>query len=336
MDVLPPTRGPFLPGQVEIKVEWATLYGAQKMVMRGKGADRAPSHIKLAGLQCIRGAISARSGCNAMFDQTVPRVPQGGADVKSKDGGAELTRLFKTGMANYMDNRPARPYVLETPVVADIQVYGALGYCQAVKNGDLKRATQMAALCWYCGIMGMVGYRPNDVLFTSRAQWMGSKVEVDGVECHQIVLNARDMKGNHDTDHIVTVPGASASLALSRPGVWLVNCSLRLGVAATAPMVSGISRSFDSTMLLSTLLRPALETIRDGSYSSSPTIQDIDLERVNVRSFRRSATKAMRKAGVDPDLIRFIQQWRRRGNRDMLLHYDEIDARDTVSALNRV
>ena len=70
---------------------------------------------------------------------------------------------------------------------------------------------------------------------------------------------------------------------------------------------------------------------------SSAKARDLDLDRVNVRSFRRSATKAMRKAGVDPELVRYIQQWKRRGGgSDMRLHYDEIDADDTVGAMQHI
>jgi len=70
---------------------------------------------------------------------------------------------------------------------------------------------------------------------------------------------------------------------------------------------------------------------------SSAQARALDLDRVNVRSFRRSATKAMRKAGVDPELVKYIQQWKQRGSgSDMRLHYDEIDADDTVGAMRLI
>merc|ERR1740130_1486432 len=89
-----------------------------------------------------------------------------------------------------------------------------------------------------------------------------------------------------------------------------MSASQRLGVSATAPMVSGISAGFDSSTLLATLLRPALTAIRDKEMASAAQVRAMDLSRVNVRSFCRSATKAMRKAGVDPELVRYIQQWK--------------------------
>jgi hypothetical protein len=186
--------------------------------------------------------------------------------------------------------------------------------------------------------MGMVGYRPGDIISSTREQWAKSAITVGGEQCHRIVLSARDMKGVHnDTDHVVVLPGESASLVVTRPGLWIMSASQRLGVSATAPMVSGISAGFNSSTMLQTLLRPALVAIRDGEMKSSAKVRDMDLDRVNVRSFRRSATKAMRKAGVDPELVRYIQQWKQRGDAsDMRLHYDEIDADDTVGAMQLI
>ena len=44
-----------------------------------------------------------------------------------------------------------------------------------------------------------------------------------------------------------------------------------------------------------------------------------------------------RKAGVDPELVKYIQQWKQRGSgSDMRLHYDEIDADDTVGAMRLI
>ena len=102
-------------------------------------------------------------------------------------------------------------------------------------------------------------------------------------------------------------------------------------------MVSVLSPGFDSSTLLVTLLRPALAAIRDGDLPSSARVKDMDLSLVNVRSFRRSATQAMRKAGVDPELVEYIQQWKHRGNSsDMRMHYDSVDAADTMGAMRGV
>ena len=77
--------------------------------------------------------------------------------------------------------------------------------------------------------------------------------------------------------------------------------------------------------------------IRDGDLPSSARVKDMDLSLVNVRSFRRSATQAMRKAGVDPELVEYIQQWKHRGNSsDMRMHYDSVDAADTMGAMRGV
>ena len=102
-------------------------------------------------------------------------------------------------------------------------------------------------------------------------------------------------------------------------------------------MVSGISEGFDSTSLLVQLLRPALRSLRDSDMPSATWLREVDIDKVVVRSFRRAATKGMRKEGVDPEMVRYIQQWKHRGDSsDMRLHYDEIDAEDTVNAMTRL
>ena len=346
IEVLPKARVGHLDGQDEIKAQWCILYSARKVVTRGQGDQKTERHIKYTGLENIRGALAAVQGAIAMHDASVPAVTQrpgeGGRQAGSGKGGggpgSEMRRIFTKGTHSYMGSKVDRPEVLPTAVVADVQLYSALGHRAATKKGDHHLALRMASLCWYAGVMGMVGYRPGDVINTTREQWAKSTVMVGGEQCHRIVLSASDMKGVHnDTDHVVVVPGTSESLGVTRPGLWLMSASQRLGVSATAPMVSGISAGFDSSTLLATLLRPALTAIRDKEMASAAQVRTMDLSRVNVRSFRRSATKAMRKAGVDPELVRYIQRWKQRGGgSDMRLHYDEIDAEDTVGAMKRI
>jgi hypothetical protein len=317
----------------EIKIQWCVLYSARKLVTRGHGEQKTVSHIKYSGLDSIRSSISAAKGAIAMHDASIPSTNQGRGGPSS-----EMRRVFHKGTQLYMGSHVDRPIVLDTAVVADIQLYAALGYRAADKRKDYPMALRMATLCWYAGIMGMVGYRPGDVIHMSREQWALSNTDVDGQQCHRVVLDARDMKGVHnDADHVVVVPGESASLIVTKPGLWIMSASIRMGVSATAPMVSGITQGFDSSTLLVTLLRPALIAIRDQDMKSSALVRDMDIARVNIRSFRRSATKAMRKAGVDPEMVRYIQQWKRRGDgSDMRLHYDEIDKHDTVGAMARI
>ena len=347
VDLLPKAEAGLLASQDEIKTQWCILHSARKKVTRGRGDKKAERHIKFSGLESIRGALSAAQGAIAMHDASVPAVTQkpggGGRQAGGGEGGggpgSEMRRLFNKGTHSYMGSKVERPEVLPTAVVADIQLYSASGYRAAVRKGDHRLALQMASLCWYSGVMGMVGYRPGDIISSTREQWAKSAITVGGEQCHRIVLDASDMKGVHnDTDHVVVLPGESASLVVTRPGLWIMSASQRLGVSATAPMVSGISAGFNSSTMLQTLLRPALVAIRgNDEMKSSAKARDLDLDRVNVRSFRRSATKAMRKAGVDPELVRYIQQWKRRGGgSDMRLHYDEIDADDTVGAMQHI
>ena len=132
-------------------------------------------------------------------------------------------------------------------------------------------------------------------------------------------------------DHVIGVPSATASLEVTVPGGWMIRASRKLGVPSDAPMVSGLRQGFSSTDFLRDVLRPALAHIRDdGGYPSSEFMRGVDLGDVQVRSFRRTATKAMRKAGVEPGMIDLILQWKQDKNSKMQVHYDEVDLEDTM------
>ena len=100
--------------------------------------------------------------------------------------------------------------------------------------------------------MEMVGYQPSDVLFMFQGRW-GRRSTWAG-RCYRIVVQAHNMKGKSNNVHVVAAPGSTQSLAITNAGIWLANCSLQLKVPADAPMVSGISKLFDSTVVLSKLL----------------------------------------------------------------------------------
>jgi hypothetical protein len=44
----------------------------------------------------------------------------------------------------------------------------------------------------------------------------------------------------------------------------------------------------------------------------------------------------MRKAGVEPGMINFIQQWKPDKNDKMIWHYDSVDATDTMEPLGEI
>ena len=339
VDVLPRAPVGLILGQEEVKVQWCFLLSAQKLVSRGRGPDRETRHIKFTGLESIRSAMGAARGAVAMYDTSIPAAGTSkGGRADGTGAGSEARRAFTKGLHLFMGRDVVRPEVLPTAVLVDIQALTALEYREATAAGDHHRAMEMAVLCWYVGIMGLAGYRPGDLLHTSREQWSNAAVEVEGEAGFKIVLDARDLKGAHATsDHVVHVPSVSKSLMVGAPGRWVMRGSLLLGAAPKAPMVSVLSPGFDSSTLLVTLLRPALAAIRDGDLPSSARVKDMDLSLVNVRSFRRSATQAMRKAGVDPELVEYIQQWKHRGNSsDMRMHYDSVDAADTMGAMRGV
>ena len=116
----------------------------------------------------------------------------------------------------------------------------------------------------------------------------------------------------------------------------MARASRRLGVHVDDPMVWGLREGYTTTDFLNEIMRPALVRLRASDCTSSEYLQSVDLDDVQVRSFRRTATKAMRLAGVDVDLIDLILQWKRDKNSVMRHHYDSVDLEDTMSALRRV
>jgi hypothetical protein len=330
-----PKLGPRWPAkQPEIRLAWVLEYSQLKMVVRKKGEPAG--RISAQGLANVYEAYGATANARAIYDETEMAAVRS----SSKSEGAEqparmplMRTLHRSGFSSMVATKTKRPVVLTVHVILDVQQLATERYLAARQVGDARSALRHALLCWYAVVNCIVGYRPWDVFAMTRREWRRSAMTGG----HKLVIDGRLMKKQQDHDHVVGVPSETKSgLRVTLAGARLMQASVDMFTPQDEPMSSGLGANYDSSAFLRNVLRPALAHIRDSDYPSSEYLRSVDISDVNIRSFRRTATKAMRKAGVEPGMINFIQQWKPDKNEKMIWHYDSVDATDTMEPLGEI
>lgn len=332
-----PKLGPrWPPKQTEIRLAWALEYSQLKMVVKKKGEP--PVRISAAGLDTMWEAYGAAANARSIYDERLVSTTRASGKAESK-GSAQSAQmplvrtLHRSGFSSMIATMTKRPVVLTVHVVLDVQRLATERYVAARRRGDARTALENALLCWYSVVNCVVGYRPWDVFDMSRSAWRASVITGG----HKLVIDGRLMKKPQAHNHVVGVPSETKSgLLVTAAGFQLMRASVDMQVPQDAPMASGLGARYDSSEFLRDVLRPALVHIRDSDAPSSEYLGSVDISDVNNRSFRRTATKALRTAGVDTGMINLIQQWQVDGNDKMVWHYDSVDTSDTMAVLREI